>query len=839
MDRNTIRKFATWARREMKTRIRMKAAQLGFSSTQSAPPGMILDDVERLQLETLIRKIAKSGLEQTIEEAAYTWFNRFCALRFMEVNGYLPAHIRVFSDENNRFNPNFISESIYLGEQIAGIDMARVFELREASRDEELYKYLIIALCNALNPILPGIFTKLEDFTQILFPDYMLREGSIIDHLITDIPEDYFNIKNGQGQVEIIGWLYQYYISEMHDAVIDPLHGKVIKREDIPAATQVFTPDWVVQYIVDNTIGRLWIQNHPESNLESQLKYYISDESSCPQNITPQEITILDPCVGSGHFLVYAIDVLMNIYREYGYSDRDAISEIISTNIYGFDIDKRAIQLAYFSLMMKGCQYDRRFLKRGVQPQLFCIEDTSVSDEFNQLLCKRNDSLQNDIVRILETMKNASEYGALIDFQSIDIDAIVERAPELGLNSFLQVVDCAKRLSANFAVVITNPPYMNKYSPELKSWLQANYKDYCGDLFSAFIYRCIRYCRPGGYMGMMTPNVWMFIKSYEKLRRHILGKHAITTLVQMAKGAFYNEATVDVCAFVVQANKPGQKGVFFRLEDFLGNMDVQNEKLLEAIQNSSVPYRYQVSDDLFTNLPGMPIGYWAGNALLQAFKTGTALGKIAKPRQGMATTDNNKYLRHWYEVAFADIGFGLDRNAATHSNIRWFPYNKGGEFRKWYGNQDYVVNYQHDGREIKNDVLSKYPYLKNPDFVVKNPDTYFNPSLSWSKISSGHAAFRYYPQGFLYDVSGCSIFFDSEQERLYCAGFLNSIICLKLLEIISPTLNYETGHIAILPVLPCQNKDRICEIVQDNIRIAQDDWDSFETSWNFKKHPLI
>ena len=859
MDKNSIKKFAVWARKELLKRVEQKAIRYGVtpkgygSMDADSANGKPLTPEEKRLRQALIARVNEAGFDQTMDEAAYTWFNRFCALRFMEVNGYLPSRIRVFTDENNAFKPQILAEAIELGDKFETIDMDKVYAMKEANDSEALYQYLIITQCNELKQHLPGMFTKIEDYTELLFPEHLLHEGSVIDKLISDIPEDDFNVESENGQIEIIGWLYQYYISEKHEEVVDPLHGKFINKDDIPAATQLFTPDWVVRYIVDNSVGRYWCEHHCASQLPSTLKYYVSPSSplEIKEEIKPQDLTVFDPCVGSGHFLVYAFDVLMQIYREYGYSDRDAVSEIIQHNLYGLDIDSRAVQLAYFAIMMKGCQYDRRFLRRGIQPQIYAIQDSTFADDvFINYVCASHENLRKDVCAIIDVMKNAQETGSITQIPEFRRDQIIERISELQtkkdlfnadkVNAFKNVLDTVCVLASDYAVVITNPPYMNKYDTELKQFIHDYYKDYSGDLFSVFIYRCLLLCKPNGYAGLMTPNVWMFIKSYEKLRRYIIENHSITTLVQMAKGAFFSEATVDVCAFVIHAQQQNENGIYFRLEEFMGNMDVQEEKLLEAIHDPKCTYKYHASSSLMSKLPGMPLGYWSGDAIIQAYQNGQALGKKATPRQGLATTDNNLYLRHWYEVELNHIGIGLDRQTATASDLKWFPYNKGGEFRKWYGNQDYVVNYQHNGSAIKNDVLTKYPYLKTPDFVVKNPDTYFKPSLSWSKISSGSVAFRYFPQGFLYDVSGCSIFFEQVEDLYYYAGFLNGTVCSKILEIISPTLNYETGHIAILPILESENHaDRVRELVEQNISIAQEDWNQFETSWNFKKHKLL
>ena len=859
MDKNAIKKYAVWARKDLIDRVNSRAHRYKISEhyigneEECVMDGCSMTKRECKMRRALMEKIRRVGYWPTIEAVAHTWFNLFCVLRFMEVNGYLPSKVRIFTDENNQFNPQILTEAIHLGDRFAHINMERISNLIEkANAQNELYQYLIVTQCNELRNVLPGIFTKLEDYKELLFPDNLLDKDSVIGHLISDIPEEYFQVDSEHGQIEIIGWLYQYYMSERHEAIIDPLHGKAICAEDVPVATQLFTPDWVVRYIVDNTLGRYWIEHHKGSLLATELEYYIPQDAGaeCHDLITPQDVTVLDPCVGSGHFLVYAIDVLMKIYRECGYSDKEAIAEIVSHNIFGLDIDERVVELAYFAIMMKGCQYDNGFLTRGIQPHVYSIVDCRFADDaFMTYFCGSNSALQTVTTSILDAVKDAFEAGSLIQIPAIEFDALERRIECLNvqkdlfhssqLNLFCRIVKFARVLSEHYAAVITNPPYLNKYDAILKSFLQNNYKDYSGDLFSAFIYRCMEFCKSGGYAGLMTPNVWMFIKSYAKLRRYILSNHSITTLVQMAKGAFFNEATVDVCAFVIQCERPGKTGVYFRLEDFTGNMDYQNQKLCEALRDPSCSYRYQASSLLFENLPGMQIGYWVGEQILNAFQTGHALETNASPRQGLATTDNNKYLRHWYEVDFGCIGFSLDRQTAVTSDIKWFPYNKGGEFRKWYGNQDYIVNYQHDGECIKHDVLTKYPYLKTPDYVVKNPDTYFSQSLSWSKISSGSVAFRYFPQGFLYDVSGCSIFFKNISDLYYYAGFLNCVVCSIILEIISPTLNYETGHIGILPIIDsAEHRSRVEQLVHENIRLSEEDWDKNEISWNFSRCPL-
>ena len=760
------------------------------------------------------------GGTQALWDAAASWFVQICALRCMDVNGFLPQDCR---------------------------------DLNDAQAIESALH------CQALHKALPRFFVPEGD------RDALPQEArwTVIRRLWSDIPREWFDMRNKSGQIEIVGWLYQYFLSPQHDDVVDPLHGKSIAAADIPVATQVFTTDWVVRYIVDNSLGRLWLDRHPQSALASHLDYYIPQKANatapprkesqnrCLWDMLPQEkettleaslrdIRVLDPCVGCGHFLVYVVDVLMIIYRECGYTDVDAIREIMQNHIYGLDIDERIVRIAHFALVMKGCQYDRDFLHCDCKPQVFAFGHSDFVDaEFLGTI--GDPQLRAEAKSLAESMRNARVTGSMTPLAPVSFDKLMQvPVPEQNREAWTTLVQTARLLSMRYSVVVTNPPYLNQYEPELKAFIQKHYKDYAKDLFSIFIYRGIGMCHRRGYCGMMTPNVWMFIKSYEKLRRHIVTEHSITTLVQMAKGAFFQDATVDVCAFVVQNGVPGLEGDYFRLDGFSGDMDHQKQRFQDALRDPQCGYRYRVSSQRFSTIPGMAIGYWADDAILRAFRDGKALGKIAAPRQGLATTDNRKYLRHWYEVDFRDIGFGLDRATATASEIRWFPYNKGGEFRKWYGNQDYIVDYQFDGRAIKRDVMTKYPYLKNPGYVVKNPETYFRPSLSWSKISSGRVAFRYFPQGFLYDVSGCSLFFDRDDDLLTLAGFLNSAVCSRILEIVSPTLNYEAGHIGILPILDVgEGGARIREIVRENIAISREDWDTAETSWDFMRHPLL
>lgn len=591
MEKNAIKKFAVWARRELIERVSQKAMQYGIEKdtivddTADSINGKILTDTQKNQRKTLISQIKTKGYEEVMEEVAYTWFNRFIALRFMEVNGYLPTHVRVFTNEENNFKPQIIDEALHL--DLDGLNIDKVYEFKNTNQTEELYKYLLITQCNALNSILPKMFQHISDYTELLLPDNLLHEGSIIEQMISTIPEE-----DWQDAVQIIGWLYQYYISEKHDEIVNIYKGTV-KQENVPAATQLFTTDWVVRYMVDNSLGRYWIERHPESNLAEKLDFLVKPKDGKIQMVnetaTPQNLTFFDPCMGSGHILAYAFDVLIEIYREYGYTDREAVAEIIQNNLYGFDIDERCTQLAYFVVMMKARQYDTRFFKRRLHPQVYYPKANNDLKAYGSLLK----------VDTLETKPEETEDITLFD---MDYD--------IKLNDW----NCRRLLFQKYAVVCTNPPYLNKYNNDLKKFVTEHYKDYSGDLFSVFIYRNFGFCQKEGYSAFMTPFVWMFIKTYEKLRKYVINNKSITSLIQMEYSAF-EEATVPICSFVLQNCKSNNKSLCLRLSDFKGGMDVQKVKVLEALQNPNCGYFYEAQQSNFSKIPGSPVVYWVSEKI--------------------------------------------------------------------------------------------------------------------------------------------------------------------------------------------------------------------------------
>ncbi len=853
MDKNAIKKYAVWARRELIEKVSQRAMIYGITAKDIGNPdaesvnGHLLSQAEKRQRQALIRNIRAKGFEQVMEEVAYTWFNRFAALRFMEVNGYLPSHVRVFTNDAGEFKPQILAEAIHL--ELDGLDMNRVYELESANKSEELFKYLLIVQCNALNSILPGMFQRIDDYTELLLPDNLLREGSVAHRLVSDIPEKDFNMNSTEGQVEIIGWLYQYYISEKHDSVINISNKGAVKKEDLPAATQLFTTDWVVRYLIDNSVGRYWIERNPNSRLAEKLTYFVKSKGNNPvyETIAPQELTTFDPCVGSGHFLVYAFDVLMLIYQEYGYSEREAASEIVKNNLFGLDIDGRAVQLAYFAVMMKARQHDRRFFTRGIQPHIYeIIESNSVDKDSVEAFCGNDDVIKKDIELVLEVLRDAKEYGSIIQMPFIDFTRIKDRFFQLEseitlysgylLGDFRSLIYAAEIMSTKYAVVATNPPYHNKYDAKLRDYLFANYNDYKGDLFSVFIYHNFEFCKENGYSAFMAPFVWMFIKTYEKLRDFIVDNKAITTLVQMEYSAF-EEATVPICSFVLK-NGRMHTGAYFRLSDFKGGMAIQREKVLEAIENKECGYFYEADQSDFNKIPGTPIAYWLSQKWFHLFENSVKIAEVAKPRVGQNTGDNERFLRLWHEIEFGKIGFGVGHNDLPTSPYKWIPYSKGGAFRRWYGNYYYVINWENDGKEIKD-----YAVIRNKgkhwSRYIQNLDYMCCEGVTWSDISSSKFACRYLPEGFICDVKGSSAY-PSQEVLLPYLAFLNSNITYEGLKVLAPTISFQTGDIGRLPFCLGPNDYALFEeLTRMQIALSKEDWDSVETSWDFTIHPLL
>ena len=855
MNKNAIQKFAIWARNGLIAQVSQRAYQYGIDesgfgdASADTLNGRLLTAEEKSQRQELIKQIKEKGYQQVMEEVAYTWFNRFIALRFMEVNNYLPSHIRVFSDASGAFKPEILNDVLHL--DLPGLDSGKVAEYIESNDTEALYRYLLLTQCNALNSALPVMFERMGGYTEMLLPNNILRQDSVLGHMVSDIPEE-----DWQDAVQIIGWLYQYYNTELKDDTFAQLKKNVkITKERIPAATQLFTPDWIVRYMVENSLGRLWLEGHPNAELRGGWKYYLDEaeqERSVEDQLAklreeyktlkPEEIKVIDPCMGSGHILVYAFDVLMQIYTSAGWDQREAAQSILKNNLFGLDIDDRAAQLAYFAVMMKARQYDRRLLTRCIQPNIFSIRESNGIQAMTIEYFHKNDpKLKADIESIVTEMRDTKEYGSILNITPVDFAGLYARFDEIredinmmqmsALDELLPLVKCAELLAQKYDVVVTNPPYMGAsgMNARLSQYIKDHFPDTKADLFACFIERGNQMAVKHGYNCMVTMQSWMFLSSFEKMREKILRTKSITNLMHMENMvmgiAFGTAVTVFHNDYVT-----GYKGTYNQIK--LQDIENDEPRVFPVLENRFA----QTSTDNFSKIPGSPVAYWASEAVLQDFTDGKSLGEIAKPRQGMATTNNNRFLRLWHEVNIGKIGFDLTDIEDTVGEYKWFPYNKGGNYRKWYGNNDYVVNFQNKGQEVC-DYIDATSAVNSKGRVI-NREHYFHQCMSWSLISSSYIAFRYKPNGFIFDVAGMSCF--SDEYVFYLLALCNTRIVSELLSILAPTVNFQAGDIANLPVIiDGTAKEASEKTVKDNIRISNDDWDSFEISWDFKRNPLV
>lgn len=818
MNKNAIKKFATEARRELISRVSQKASKYGIvPGDKSVNPsadsyeGYVFSPTEKNQRIALIKKVEDKGYEQVIEEVAYTWFNRFVALRFMEVNGYLPTRVRVFTNSNNEFKPQILTEATQMN-NLEGLDVEKVYKFKEANDDEGLYKYLLITQCNALNAVLPDMFQNIKDYTELLFPDDLLQgKSSVIRQMIELIPEE-----DWKDAVQIIGWLYQYYNSEKKDEVFAKRNSAKISKENIPAATQLFTPDWIVRYMVENSLGRLWLEGHPNDDLKSQWKYYLEDakqpESVQAQldnirekhkDLTPEDLLCIDPCSGSGHVLTYMFDVLVQIYETYGYTTREAVSSIVKNNLYGLDIDKRAAQLAYFSIMMKACQYDRRFLKRGIKPHIYAITESNhkINDEIIDEFSNGDSKLKEAITTIKDELYDAKEYGSILTITPQDWDMLYARLEEVkgeatmygeAIENLRPLIQVAQVLSQKYDVVVTNPPYMGSanMNAKLTKLVKKKYPDSKRDLFAVFIERCNQMVKKDSYYAMVTQHSWMFLSSFEKLRDKLL-ENDIVNMAHLGARAFeeIGGEVVQTTTFTVRkSNIKDYNGKYCRLIG--ATSQEEKEKMFLNGKNC-----YVTDQNNFSKIPGNPVAYWVSDKLIKVFKAGILLQELAISRNGMKTGNNEKFLRLWWESNNDLICFDVkDISGAVSSNKKWFAYNKGGGARKWYGNNDYIVNWENRGHDIfvnaKQDKRNVQDY---PDELK------FTPSVTWSLINSGTPTFRY-KQGNLSDIAGMS-FYKAHDKLKYLLAFCNTNVASKILKLIAPTMNFQAGDVGRLPIL--------------------------------------
>lgn len=849
MHDSVIKNFCVWARRELMSEVERRCALYDISEHPENPKdaqavgGRVLSSQERKQRSDLLRKAHDEGYDTLVEQAAYTWFNRIMAIRFMEINDRLPSHTRLLSGNDGSFKPQALAEALQV--DIEGIDRAHVAQLVQSGDDEETFRYLFLAQCAELASCMPTVFSQVGSSVELLLPDGLLRQGGVIERMVEDIPEE-----DWLEGVEIVGWMYQYYVSERKDEYF--ASKRKATREDLAPATQLFTPEWIVRYLTENSLGRLWMLNHPDSALATRMEYYIAPDVDAETDFkrieSPEDITVVDPACGSGHILVYAFDLIAAMYEEEGYSRRDIPRLILEKNLTGLEIDPRAAAMASFALTMKACEYDSRFLRRGVRPRITVLSRIEFDeDERDAIARTMKDQERLDAPFLLEqtdlldVLAHLDEAGSLFAPTEADLgsvravaETVMDEAGMFGMaaaEKAQRALEELEPLARHYDVVAANPPYLSNMNDWLKSWVKKNYPDGKNDLFAAFIYRNLRFANASGQLGFMTPYVWMFISSYEKMRSYLIDRQTIISLVQLEYSGF-SGATVPICIFTLQKGASSNyQGGYVRLSDFKGAAN-QAPKTLEAIQNPDCGWFYRVDQQDFKKIPGIPIAYWASKSIIQSFHVGEPIEQIGDVRQGIIPGNVPEFVRLWFEPSLLKIGFGLRfSEEIVSSGKKWFPYNKGGAYRKWFGNNEFLLNMENDGYEIKHSG-------KNNNYRLRDPELYFKPALTWSKISSGDFSMRFAPSGLLFDIAGCCAFNIKKWE--YVLGLLNSSTGSRFLSLISATLNYEVEHIKSIPILFDSSKESsIGDSVARNVAISSQDWNSYETSWDFTEFPLV
>ena len=926
MDKTAIKNYAIWARTKLIEDIKYKASLLGITEKgiadalpQSTTQEQYFDigtrepyairGVQIAQRRSLAEAIKKKAQESDyltaynsiIEEVAYTWFNRFIAVRFMEVNDYLPCKIRVLSAVDGRQEPDIVQNPLDAKLDYTSAEEELISQHQMNNEGDKLFNMLFVKVCNDLSKVLPQLFEAEQDYTELLLNISYTDQDGLIYKLVHDIPEDNFDVnavdEEGKpvGQVEIIGWLYQYYNTEPKNETFALLKKNVkITKERIPSATQLFTPDWIVRYMVENSLGRLVISGQlavdsgqslvdseeeriaKEKELAERFgwKYYLpeakqdvvvdsgqclvdSESSVNDQLITShyslETIKVIDPCMGSGHILVYAFDVLMQIYTQMGYTDKDAALSILENNLYGLDIDKRAFQLAYFAVLMKARQYHKFILKKQPQCHIYAIaESNGINMKHLAYFGAQLDELAkpvalNQMQELIATLHDAKEYGSIISVADYDWDLLHQFAAEFDISGEMNLFDSfdieatqqrlqelvavGEVLAQKYEVVVTNPPYMgaSNMNPKLNEFIKQKYADYKSDFFSAFIIRASEMTKQEGYCGFFTPYVWMFIQSYEKLRKYLYSKATIETLIQFEYSAF-EEATVPVCTFAFKNSYINKKGCYLRLVDFRGGMEIQRQKTLEAISNHNCGFYYEQCSDNFAKIPGAPVAYWVNEKFLLCFNKSHLLRNISNPKQGLITGNVNKFVRKWFEISCCNFSIKND----CYFDSKWYPYCNGGNFRKWYGNNEDVVNWYDNGIEVKTFFDENGKLRSRP----QNQQFYFKEGGTWTAISSASFSVRYFPKGYIFSNAGMAIF-TKKSLLLILIGFLNSKLSQAYLSIYNEGLNYNQGDIAKLPIIDNLDDEMILNKVNQCISLSKSDWDAFETSWDFTKHPLV
>lgn len=894
MNKTAIKNFAIWARNKLIADVSYDARLIGitedgiakplpqsFGGTQffdigTAEPYSISGEAVR-QRDKLIEVIQqkekdtdyKTAYQYVIEEVAYTWFNRLIAIRFMEVNDYLPSHIRVLSSESGKLEPDLVTTPFDAELPFTAEEETQIFQLKQDNKLDEVFRILFLKQCNALNEILPALFEKTKNYTELLLSLSVIDQDGVVYHLIHDIPEDDFNIERG-GQVEIIGWLYQYYNTEPKAAAFAK-NGKITK-EEIPAVTQLFTPDWIVRYMVENSLGRLWVEGHPDCGLKENWKYYLEEAQQEPEvqaklaeirkeyaALNPEDIKLIDPCMGSGHILVYAFDVLMQIYESAGYSQRDAAKSILEHNIYGLDIDDRAYQLAYFAVMMKARQYNRRILNGENTCHVYAIQE---SNSINRAHLKYFGAGMDDIEKnaakmqlegLLDTLTDAKEYGSILNVESYNWDllrrfvAAEDTAGQISMDSvgvedtaeqLNRLIDIGETMARKYWVTCTNPPYAGTgdLNSKLNSYIKKHYADSKSDMYAVFIERCALFTNAVGFQAMITQHSWMFQSTFKKLREKILTK-SIINMVHLGARAFDEIAgeVVQTTSFVLQGKLVANYiAKFSRLLKYAGEAEKEKHFLLGEDEYSTIPSK-------FLTLPDMQIAYWVSSKVIDLLSSEDCIANYGSALSGLSTSDNERFLRIWEEVSYNNISFNYDSCESTlDGKYKWVPHNKGGSFRRWYGNRDYVVNWRNDGEEIKIAVVNN---PTDPDTTswsrrIFNWNKFFKQGISWSDVATGKLACRFIPAGAIFNATGPTFFANDRNNEKYLLALFNSNVFQEFLNLVCPGLHYNTGPISKLPVIFAK-QEKITAHAESNIEISRKDWDSFEASWDFKKHPLL
>ena len=877
MNKAAIQRFAIQARKDLIEQVSQRAYQYGITkdgygeANAVTVGGRALSADEQRQRKELVAEIQHKGYTQVMEEVAYTWFNRFIALRFMEVNNYLPSHIRVFSDSTGAFKPEILNDVLHL--DLPGLNADKVAEFIESNQTEALYRYLLLTQCNALNASLPRMFEQMGGYTELLLPNNILKHDSVLSHMVTDIPEE-----DWTDQVQIIGWLYQYYNSELKDDTFALLKKNVkITKERIPSATQLFTPDWIVRYMVENSLGRIFIDKRKnegvfadgrgmdemtwdeieqkrisnEEFIAEQMgwKYYLP-EAAQTQEVRAQldkiqaesgafdvkSIKVIDPCMGSGHILVYAFDVLIQIYKEYGYSERDAAQSILQNNLYGLDIDDRAAQLAYFAVMMKARQYDRRIFTRGIQPNVYSIvESNGIDNNTIDYFVGNDPKHKKDFGTLVDELRDAKEYGSILNISHVDFAALYARVDEVRgdislfremvLNDILPLIRVAEIMSQKYDAVMTNPPYIGSpnMSDKLLSFIKNRYPNGKADIYAAFVEKCLQMASSNRFVSMITQSTWMYQSRLEDLRTY-LRHYYLVNMAHLGTRAFdsISGEVVQTTAFTYQKGMTsgGVNTVFSRLVDYKG----EAEKAVEFLNKENIIIQ-KVSN--FDAIPGVPFAYYLSDNAFADFQNGIQLKSILNPKQGTSTGNDELYVRSWYELEYGTIGFDAPSTEVAHkTGKKYFPLDKGGEYRKWYGDNERVIRFD----EIA------YSQLLEMGNHLPSRQYYFLPGLTWSKIAS-ELSVRYDPKGFVFSSVGLKGF-PTEENCEYCLAFLNSNVCSYFLGVISPGISIVSGDIEKLPLIISEN-GQIKNITVECVALCQSDWDSAEISWDFTRHPLV